>query len=118
MATIKKELVQVPKTYGFKNVYLIENKNVLLDSIKVYECSDSSSIRSIIDKVSFRIEMIDENNIRVLPDTCPEHADFVIMYNCMVNCTIFEITKEDCSLVDNEIGKYSFVFDENGTRLS
>ena len=118
MATMKKEIMSIPRMYDFKNVYLIEDRDVLLNSIRVYECKDNSLTRLIIDAVSFRIEMMDENNIRIVPDTTPEHENFMIMYNCMANCTIFEMTKEDCKLVDNERGKYSFVFDENGTRLS
>lgn len=118
MATMKKEIVKSPKTYDFKNVYLIEDRDVLLNSIRVYECSDNSLIRSIIGAVSFRIEMMDENNIRIVLDTTPEHENFMIMYNCMTNCTIFEMTKEDCNLVNNETGEYYFVFDENGTRVS
>ena len=78
--TKKKELCRVKFMKMFEDsCYDLEQKNIILDSIRVATLDDDHHLKKMIP---FDIQIAGENGFRVRP--CFSKGKFLVMYECMI----------------------------------
>lgn len=77
---VGKELCKVQFMKAFEDsCYDLEQKNIILDSIRVATLDDDKHFKKII---SFDIQVAGENGFRIRP--CFSKGKFLVMYECMM----------------------------------
>lgn len=74
----KKELCKVQFMKTFEDYYDFEQKNIILNSIRVAVLYDDEHFK----KIPFDIQVAGENGFRVRP--CFSKGKFLVMYECMM----------------------------------
>lgn len=77
---VGKELCKVQFMKAFEGSYYdLEQKNIILDSIRVVTLDDDKHLKKIIP---FDIQVAGENGFRIRP--CLSKGKFLVMYECMM----------------------------------
>lgn len=77
---VGKELCKVQFMKAFEDSYYdLEQKNIILDSIRVVILDDEQHLKKMIP---FDIQVAGENGFRVRP--CFSKGKFLVMYECMI----------------------------------
>lgn len=103
--TIENEVnMIIPYQAIFNEKFIVERKNLLLNSIKIYEVHKSL----IGNNVDFEIKVID-GKIVVYP--LSTHNKFMLTAKRVFNATVLKINKEDCISMIEDDKEYKFVIE-------
>lgn len=107
MTRKENELMEVPYSASFKEMFTIKNDlNLLLNSMSVCGCMDTLVGKMLDKPVNFDIRVINGKKV-IYP---LEHADsFFLQAKRLVRATVLEIKADDCYMSTGSNGDFTFV---------
>lgn len=105
---MRKELIKIFKTKNFVgDSYILEDEDIILDSIKVYKTIDSNIIGLMCFDISFdNNSMGYEIFVKGIPST------YTIIYQVVIEAYKINISADDLPNYKNKDGNYDIFFDE------
>ncbi len=98
---IKKELCKIQYTKIFEDYYEFEQKNIILNTIRVALLGDDNQFKKLIP---FDIQVAGEEGFRVRP--CVFKGKFIIMYECYMDAYKVKIPANAFPYHMNENGDF------------
>ena len=107
MTKKENKLMEVPYSASFKEMFALDdNLKILLNSISVCGCMDTSMGKMLDKPVNFYIRVINGKKV-IYP---LEHADsFFLQAKRLARATVLEIKAEDCYMSTGSNGDFTFV---------
>ena len=112
MTKKENELIEVPYSASFKEMFTLEDElNLLLNGMSVYGCMDTLVGKMLDKPVNFDIRVINGKKV-IYP---LEYADaFFLQAKRLARATVLEIKADDCYMSTGSNGDFTFVLKEEG----
>ena len=109
-----KEVVYKSKSFS-GNMYILEDKDIILNSIYICEVKDSSPVRNVCD---FSVQRLSKDQYKIfIPDYTIICNSFFINYGVLRNVNKLTLNKSECpDITKKEDGSIEIIFQEDNEK--